>query len=278
VRKLGLGASGVWRRRRRRWVRAAGWDPLKLESLRLADLQPATRGVGCRCWLPPASSNQALGGGDSLLGCWGAWAHGSAASSSSSKGKRASSCRISEMRALTRTPTKHDPTTLTKQSNSFLNSPSNAHILWEVTTVFLDRNLLLQRCWVPVWMVDGLRLASHLFCNSRGGVWRWPAWLLTSLSPTTRRALSGDGDGYGLDRTSRRFTCAYARSCRPWQALLLAAAVSATLPTQPPSLRRSNWTLPLLRQPPTSAAARGRSSTIHRQALYLCTLLKRTTN
>jgi hypothetical protein len=191
-----------------------------------------------------------------------------------------SSCRISEMRALTRTPTKPGPTTLTKQPNSFLTSFSNAQILWEVATVLLDRNRLLQRCWVPVLMVDGLRLASHLFCNSRGGVWRWPAWLLTSLSPTTRRALSGDGDGdgYGLDRTSRRFTCAYARSCRPCCLL-------------PPSARRSQHNrhrcaaaigrpsmLPLLRQPPTSAAARGRSSTIHRQALYLCTLLKRTTN
>jgi hypothetical protein len=54
-----------------------------------------------------------------------------------------SSCRISDMRALTRTPKKHDPTTLTKQLDSFIDSFSNAHIPWEVTTVFLDRNLSL---------------------------------------------------------------------------------------------------------------------------------------
>jgi hypothetical protein len=70
------------------------------------------------------------------------------------------------MRAPTRTPTKHDPTTLIEPSNSFLNSFANAQILWEVTTVFLDRHSSLQRCWAPVLMVDGLRLASHLFCNS----------------------------------------------------------------------------------------------------------------
>jgi hypothetical protein len=75
---------------------------------------------------------------------------------------------MSEMRALTRTPTEHDLTTLTKQLNSFLNSFSNAQILWEVTAVFSDRNLSLQHCWAPVLTVDGLRLASHLFCNSRG--------------------------------------------------------------------------------------------------------------
>jgi hypothetical protein len=80
VRELAL-ASGVWRLAwRRRWVRAAGWDQLELEWLRLADLQPGSSDIqhsGSRIQ-HPASRRWAA-----AIRCRGAWAHGSAASSSS---------------------------------------------------------------------------------------------------------------------------------------------------------------------------------------------------
>jgi hypothetical protein len=74
VRELAL-ASGVWRLAwRRRWVRAAGWDQLELEWLRLADLQPGSSDIqhSGSSIQHPASSIQALGGGHSLPGCLGA--------------------------------------------------------------------------------------------------------------------------------------------------------------------------------------------------------------
>jgi hypothetical protein len=83
------------------------------------------------------------------------------------------------------------------------------------------------------------RAAAKLALAS--GVWRWPGWLLTSLSPppgapsaATAMALT---EPHGV---SHAHTPAAAGHGRPWQALP-AAAVSATLPTQPTSLRRSNW-------------------------------------
>jgi hypothetical protein len=148
-------------------------------------------------------SIQALGGGHSLLGCWGAWAHGSAASSSSKarSGKRG------------------------------------------LAVAGMAANITL---------------------------------------PTTRRALSGHG--YGLDRTSRRFTCAYARSCRPWQAMAGPAccrrqrdAPNTTDVAAPQQLagRRCCHCCDNHRQARLQGGARARST---RQALYLCTLLKRTTS
>jgi hypothetical protein len=98
--------------------------------------------------------------------------------------------------------------------------------------------------------------------------------------PTTRRALSGHG--YGLDRTSRRFTCAYARSCRPWQAMAGPAccrrqrdAPNTTDVAAPQQLagRQCCHCCDNHRQARLQGGARARST---RQALYLCTLLKRT--
>jgi hypothetical protein len=188
-----------------------------LESLRLADLRPATRGVGCRCSLPVARLTMVL-------------------------------CRWDGFSI---------------QDPGVGQRPFAAGVL--------GRTAAQRRA-----------AAAKLALALASGVWRWPAWLLTSLSPTTRRALSGHG--YGLDRTSLRFTCAYARSCRPVQAMAGPAccrrqrdAPNTTDVAAPQQLagRRSCHCCHNHRQARLQGGARARST---RQALYLCTLLKRTTS
>jgi hypothetical protein len=75
-------------------------------------------------------------------------------------------CRISEMQALTRRLTKHNPITLTKQLNSFLNSFSNDHILQEVTTVFFRQEsidaALLGACIDSGWSALGVSFILQL--------------------------------------------------------------------------------------------------------------------